>query len=733
MTDRFRMFAAAICWAAWAAGASASAPAAPASRNVLVTQNASTRPASQPAWRIGQLLPLAGLTDIDAHPARLDEEVGDKMLIVACLKAQQQLSLDVLADLRSERAMLQARGAEVAAVVADGTNQADWWGAVQEHHIDLPLFFDERQTLVKAAALKVLPATIVLDRHRRITSVVFLHRPSYLRELTLRVEETAAGKTDELVQRRQAAQLRERHVAEIEQLVRAGMSGEALTAIDALRARQPDRCATRLLLGAALTELGEPGRAVQEYHAALKIEPSSLRAKLGLAIGRARSGQIAQAAQLVAEVTDPLPDAWVAHGELGAACRRAERLDEAIRHFTRCFERAPKLPLLHGVGGAWVGTRAPALCVTDLDGRTTDPPAVTSANTPTVVLFWATWSDASLAALRRLQALTQQCSTAPASQPSYPPDQESGRLAIVAVNVERPWITRDDRRAVRAATEHLKLKFDTWLDIGLRTLSRYDVAAVPTLLLLDGNGLVVARLAGLDNQGAGEFLSRLTAQMKALAATQAAGTFSLPASQTTGQPTTAPAQAVQTALALTPAMMYLDMARQLCLHGNQEMAVASLGESIRLDPREPAPHALLAEILLQDDQAPQALEPARQAAALSSHQPAASTLLARCLTAQGRLADGIERLRAILTAHPGFGPAYAALAEAMLHQHRPREALAQAQHACRLNPFDFRSTLVKADALRAVGAAREAAETYETGFRLILARTYNELRSRRRR
>ncbi|RMF87892.1 MAG: TlpA family protein disulfide reductase, partial [Nitrospirae bacterium] len=147
-----------------------------------------------------------------------------------------------------------------------------------------------------------------------------------------------------------------------------------------------------------------------------------------------------------------------------------------------------------GFARLMVGMELPPVDGTDVEGRPVRL-ADHRGKRATVVLFWATWSDNSLPALRRLAGYREAIA--------------AGELGVVTVNVEAQAPTDEEQARVAELTRREKLPFPVILDRGLERFHRFGVVAVPSAVLLDGEGRVDQLLIGYPLVGRDTFLRRL--------------------------------------------------------------------------------------------------------------------------------------------------------------------------------------------------------------------------------
>lgn len=127
------------------------------------------------------------------------------------------------------------------------------------------------------------------------------------------------------------------------------------------------------------------------------------------------------------------------------------------------------------------GQQVGAVALPGLDGAPQQVGAAPGGQA-TLVLFWATWSPRSLAALADFEGLHR--------------DYGAHGLRVVAVNVEGEKTTAQDEARVSAAAAAAGVSYAVALDRELAVYAAWGVGAVPSAVLVDGAGKVLETLDG---------------------------------------------------------------------------------------------------------------------------------------------------------------------------------------------------------------------------------------------
>jgi tetratricopeptide (TPR) repeat protein len=135
------------------------------------------------------------------------------------------------------------------------------------------------------------------------------------------------------------------------------------------------------------------------------------------------------------------------------------------------------------------GMKAPSFILKNLAGETRGLTDLAGAKL-TVIIFWSTWSSKSAAALARMDRLYRQY-------------RDHG-LTVVAVNAEGLETSAQNVAAIKAMATKLNLAMPILTDSGLTTFHDYGVIALPSIVVLDREGIIRYELSGYPLVGAEE-------------------------------------------------------------------------------------------------------------------------------------------------------------------------------------------------------------------------------------
>lgn len=239
-----------------------------------------------------------------------------------------------------------------------------------------------------------------------------------------------------------------------------------------------------------------------------------------------------------------------------------------------------------------------------------DTPAGTPLSIPeargekaTLVVFWAVWNPRSAQLLEDLQTL-------------YNEQGQSG-LQIVAVNAEHAEWNPATLQGVNATIQERGLTYPVVLDRDLAVYNDYGAVAMPSTLLADAEGRIVALQEGYPTA------ARLDLREQVLVALGLR------------EPTPADSLAQADGPHTDPKVRrQVEMGRLLLERRRPARAVTVLEQAIREDPTYPEGYRVLAQVLDALGRGAEAAAARDQVAALTSHAEHSGTALAPADTPQ---------------------------------------------------------------------------------------------------
>lgn len=358
-----------------------------------------------------------------------------------------------------------------------------------------------------------------------------------------------------------------------------------------------------------------------------------------------------------------------------------------------------------------VGMKAPDFALESFEGRTVALRDFSAARA-TLLVFWASWSEWSPEVLERVQQLHARY-------------RDQG-LAVLGINVESPRSTAAELAQAHALARRLGLTFPLLVDRGLQVFGSYGVVAVPSLVLLRGDGTVAGHLAGYPIASREEF-------------------FELVEATVTGRPVARP-QAPAARQPNPRAVRYFNLARAMVARGLVDQVESDLRRAIALDPDFALPRILLAQIYreravavetiqveggrvetlrLRADERDALLRQAErlldEALRIDPVSAAALAELAAVRLARGELEPARRLLERALTADPSWAPARAQLGALLVRGGDIARGRGELEAALRLNPLDWRLYLLAGQAFEERGLLADALRHYRRGVEVLWA------------
>lgn len=171
--------------------------------------------------------------------------------------------------------------------------------------------------------------------------------------------------------------------------------------------------------------------------------------------------------------------------------------------------------------------------------------------------------------------------------------------------------------------------------------------------------------------------------------------------------------------AVDPVDDAVDRAGALSEVGRHADAEVLLRRALATDPEDPSLHAAIAQVLLLQERAEEALGHARRAVALAPEVAFAHALLSTVLSTDlRRRRDAVDAARTAVRLDPEEPFAHLTLARASLRSRWFPEALDAAERAVALDPEDADAHGLRGAALMAAGRAEDAEAAFREALRL---------------
>lgn len=310
-----------------------------------------------------------------------------------------------------------------------------------------------------------------------------------------------------------------------------------------------------------------------------------------------------------------------------------------------------------------------------------------------VVVFWAAWSDRSVAELKDVQKMVS--------------EYEAKGLKAVAVNVEHEHMTDEDLKAVKAKVSELGLTFPALLDAGLETFRSYGVVAVPSTVVLGEGGVVRSAFNGYPTFA----LRDLKEQVEILLGLRKEEAAAAP---------------VKADLAHKPtrqALLNYNLGRRLHATGMGDLAEPKLKTAAAADPAWAAPRVLLGDIyLMKARKDPKRAEEAKKefeaAVAAEKENVVARTGLARVYWKLGSAAEAGKEVDEALKISASYTPAILLKAAILAKTGKLPEAERLMLEAIALSPRDPESHAMAGQAYEGAGELAKAARMYRKAWEL---------------
>ncbi len=314
------------------------------------------------------------------------------------------------------------------------------------------------------------------------------------------------------------------------------------------------------------------------------------------------------------------------------------------------------------------------------------------ADKAVIVVFWAGWSERSVAELADVQKMMAELS--------------AKGLRAVAINVEHEHMTEADAKAVREKIAALKLSYPVLLDPGLDTYRSYGVVAVPSTAVLGEGAVVRSAFNGYPSFA----LLEMRGQVETLLGIR--------------KPEAAVAAAVDRShKPVHQALLNYNLGRRLYATGMGDMAEPKLKAAAAADPAWAAPRVLLGDIALEKARrdparAQEARKQFEAAVAAEKESVTARTGLARACWKLGAAAEAEKEVGEALKLAASYTPALLLKAAILAKAGRLPEAEKTMQEAIAQNPGDAAAHALAGQAYEGAGELAKAARMYRKAWQL---------------
>ncbi len=301
----------------------------------------------------------------------------------------------------------------------------------------------------------------------------------------------------------------------------------------------------------------------------------------------------------------------------------------------------------------------------------------------TLLIFWASWSRPSEAALKQAQRLFE---------------QYGGQgLSVIGINSEDG--RGEQRKQAAAVVKGLDLRFPNLIDAGLDTFSRYGIIALPTIVILDGARIIRYELSGFPLAGA--------ARMAALVSATFEGKRAPP------KPLRQPDR---------KAALFFNMGNRMLWRSGPESAAAESWflKAIAADAEFPAPHLALGRLYRARSQTERAMQHFRAALSITPENAAALCELGLLLVDNGDSRRGEALINRGIAHDGGHTPCYYYLGYAYGRRSEIRQALQLFEQAKALNRADPELYLYRARMFEANRNYSAAAASYREALQRML-------------
>jgi Tfp pilus assembly protein PilF len=205
-----------------------------------------------------------------------------------------------------------------------------------------------------------------------------------------------------------------------------------------------------------------------------------------------------------------------------------------------------------------IGDRPPRFTMKELGGGDRKSEDLLAGKV-SVLLFWATWSPRSLEVLKDLESIVTELG--------------KDQLQVVAINAEHTRISAADEGIIGKTVADTGSSAMILLDDGLNAYSDFGAMALPSMLVVDREGVVSFAMAGYPTTMRGDLPEAVKMALGLISEEEV--------------------EVVEEYVPKNSALMYYNMGKRLYEKGQEEKAEAQLLQSVERDPEYIKPHLLL--------------------------------------------------------------------------------------------------------------------------------------------
>ncbi|MCF6354691.1 MAG: redoxin domain-containing protein [Candidatus Polarisedimenticolaceae bacterium] len=305
----------------------------------------------------------------------------------------------------------------------------------------------------------------------------------------------------------------------------------------------------------------------------------------------------------------------------------------------------------------------------------------------TLLIFWASWSTKSEAALKKARALFEK--------------YQGHGLSVIAINSEGESNNR--QKPVTSMADRLQPGFPNLIDYRLDTFSDYGVIALPTIVILDRTKTIQYELSGFPIVGAEEMANFVTATLKGRK----------------------PPLTLRQKIGYQPnkrAMMLFNTGNNALLRSRSRAALAERWflKSIAADPKFAAPHLALGRLYLESTQTDKAKSHFKQAISKQPDSVVALCELGMLLINAGEHAEGESLMAKGIKSDAAYTPCYYYLGYIYGRQSHLEQSQKMFEKAKEINRADSNIYIYQAKLFEAQKNYSAAAKNYRQALRLML-------------